>query len=158
MPRWGLIPPISFFLRDRGHPRQAGICEELVASSKGRIPILGVCLGHQAVCEVFGARIIHAVRLMHGKKSQIHLDNSCPLFRGLDQEIVAARYHSLIAERTTIPAELEIIACDEMDEVMAVRHREHHIYGLQFHPESILTPKGAVIMRNFLSLGVNKND
>jgi len=141
-----------------GYPKDAGVCEEVIACLTGKVPILGVCLGHQAICEVFGARINHARQLMHGKRSDIFIDKERPIFRGLAQMIVAARYHSLIAQRNTIPAELEIIAADESGEVMAVKHREHDLYGLQFHPESILTPDGEIIMCNFLSLGGGGND
>ena len=118
-----------------------------------RWPILGVCLGHQAICEAFGAKITHAVQLMHGKKSDIKINNQSPIFWGLDSHIEAARYHSLIASRDTMTRELDIIAEDDIGEIMAVKHRSYQIYGLQFHPESILTPKGDLIMRNFLSLG-----
>ncbi|MCK9312828.1 MAG: aminodeoxychorismate/anthranilate synthase component II [Methanocorpusculum sp.] len=141
-----------------GYPRDAGVCEEVIARFKGEVPILGVCLGHQAICEVFGATITYAVQLMHGKKSNINIDSVCPIFEGLPTEIEAARYHSLIAKRETITSELEVIAEDDIGEVMAVRHKNYNIYGLQFHPESILTPKGYVIMKNFLSLDGGKND
>lgn len=141
-----------------GYPKDAGMCEEVIKSFQGTIPILGVCLGHQAICEVFGAKITHAVQLMHGKKSNIHIDNNCKIFKGLPAQIDAARYHSLIAKRDTIPDVLEVIAQDDIGEVMAVRHRLNHVYGLQFHPESILTPKGAVIIENFLNMDGGKND
>lgn len=141
-----------------GYPRDAGMCEQVIAKLKGQVPILGVCLGHQAICEVFGAEITHAVRLMHGKKSTIKLNTNYSIFQGLSAEIEAARYHSLIANKQTIRDELEIIAEDDIGEIMGVKHRNYDVYGLQFHPESILTPKGEVIMRNFLSLGGDKND
>jgi anthranilate synthase component 2 len=136
-----------------GFPKSAGICEELILKMKGTVPILGVCLGHQAICEVFGGRIIHAKELMHGKQSSIHIANGSPVFKGLAPIIQAARYHSLIAERISLPDELLVIAEDDKQEVMAVKHRDHEIYGLQFHPESILTPQGAVIIQNFLAIG-----
>lgn len=136
-----------------GFPKSAGICEELVRKLKGTVPILGVCLGHQGICEAFGAKIIHAKELMHGKQSRIRLQNESKLFRGLSPEISAGRYHSLIAERETLPQELLVIAEDEKQEIMAVKHRDYEIYGLQFHPESILTPQGAKIIQNFLSIG-----
>lgn len=141
-----------------GYPIDAGVCEEVITRFKGEIPILGVCLGHQAICEVYGARITRAVQLMHGKKSKISIDSACPIFKGLPAEIEGARYHSLIAKRDTITDELEVIAEDDIGEVMAVKHKHYDIYGLQFHPESILTPKGNVIMQNFLSLEGVKND
>lgn len=136
-----------------GFPKSAGICEELILKMKGTVPILGVCLGHQAICEVFGGRIIHAKELMHGKQSSIHIANGSPVFKGLAPIIQAARYHSLIAERTSLPDELLVIAEDDKQEVMAVKHRDYEIYGLQFHPESILTSQGAVIIQNFLAIG-----
>lgn len=117
------------------------------------VPILGICLGHQAICEAFGAFIAPAERLMHGKRSSIHIANGSSIFKGLPPIIQAARYHSLIVQRASLPDELLVIAEDDIGEVMGVKHRDYEIYGLQFHPESILTPKGAVIMRNFLNAG-----
>jgi anthranilate synthase component 2 len=141
-----------------GYPKDAGVCEEAVRNLGGSFPILGVCLGHQAICEVFGAAIAHAKKLMHGKKSRIRLDLSSPLFRDLPGEIDAARYHSLAAVKDTVPHALKVIAEDDMGEVMAVSHIEHPVYGLQFHPESVLTPQGGVIIKNFLSIGGRKDD
>lgn len=138
-----------------GYPKDAGICEEVIREFAGKVPILGVCLGHQAICEVFGAQITHAVRLMHGKKSAIQLKADNPIFKGLPDVIDAARYHSLIAKSDTIPDELEVIAADSIGEVMAVKHKHFDLYGLQFHPESILTPQGAVILKNFLAIKKN---
>lgn len=135
-----------------GYPQRAGVCEELVRTAAGSVPILGVCLGHQAICEAFGADIAHAKRLMHGKKSRIMLQRD-PLFSGLPDNIDAARYHSLIVRRDTIPDDLLVIAeDDDIGEVMAVKHKRFAVYGLQFHPESVLTPQGEVIMRNFLDM------
>lgn len=136
-----------------GYPKNAGICEEVIRHMKGKVPILGICLGHQAICEVFGAVIGHAKRLMHGKQSNIHIANGSSIFKGLPPIIQAARYHSLIAKRESLPDELLVIAEDDEGEVMGVKHRDYEIYGLQFHPESILTPQGAVIMNNFLQIG-----
>lgn len=136
-----------------GFPKSAGICEELIMKMKGIVPILGVCLGHQAICEVFGGKIVHAKELMHGKQSRMHLLNGSPIFKGLAPTIQAARYHSLIAERTSLPEELSVIAEDDKQEVMAVKHRNYDIYGLQFHPESILTPQGEIMIKNFLRIG-----
>jgi anthranilate synthase component 2 len=148
-----------------GYPKDAGVCEEIVRSLAGRFPIMGVCLGHQAICEVFGATIAHAKKLMHGKKSRIRLDISSPVFKGLPAEIDAARYHSLAAVKHTVPDTLRIIAEDDMGEVMAVAHKKFDVYGLQFHPESVLTPQGNIIIRNFLEscqslhrTGGSKND
>jgi anthranilate synthase component 2 len=120
---------------------------------KGEVPILGVCLGHQAICETYGAKITLAKRLMHGKQSNIHIANGNSIFHGLPPMMKAARYHSLIAKKDTLPDELLVIAEDDDGEVMAIKHRAYQIYGLQFHPESILTPQGEVIMRNFLNIG-----
>ena len=135
-----------------GYPKNAGVCEDVIREMKGIVPILGVCLGHQAICEVFGAAIVHAKKLMHGKQSIISLNPGCPLFVGLPDQIPAARYHSLIASRETLPDELLIAAQDDMGEIMAVQHRKFPIYGLQFHPESIMTPDGMVILKNFLEV------
>lgn len=135
-----------------GYPKDAGVCEEVVAKLKGKIPILGVCLGHQGICEVFGAKICHAKQLMHGKKSNVKIDSEDMIFQGLPERIDVARYHSLIADIQTIPEELKVISVDDNNEVMAVRHRKYPVYGLQFHPESILTPDGKVMIQNFLNI------
>lgn len=137
-----------------GYPRNAGVSTPVVASLKGDTPILGVCLGHQAICEAFGAEITPAKRLMHGKMSDVHIANGSPIFHGLAPVIQAARYHSLIAKKETLPDALLVIAEDNDGEVMAVQHRDYEIYGLQFHPESILSPQGEMIMKNFLSFGL----
>ncbi len=136
-----------------GYPKDAGICEELILAVKGRIPVLGVCLGHQAICEAFGAKITLAKQLMHGKKSNIHIANGSRIFHGLPPVMEAARYHSLIAEKNSLPDELLVIAEDDNGEIMAVKHRNYEIYGLQFHPESVLTPRGFDILKNFLEIG-----
>ena len=133
-----------------GRPRDAGICEEAVLRLEGKLPILGVCLGHQGICEAYGARIVHAGQLMHGKQSTLTVDTSCPLFLGLPQRIEAARYHSLAAQADTIPPCLTVTAVSGDGEVMAVQHETAPTYGLQFHPESILTPHGQIILQNFL--------
>jgi anthranilate synthase component II len=135
-----------------GYPKDAGVCEDVVRSLAGKAAILGVCLGHQGICETYGSEIGRARQLMHGKKSRIRIDNRCPLFKGLPQLIDAARYHSLAARRETIPNQLQVVAEDEMGEVMAVKHLDYDVYGVQFHPESILTPLGQVILENFLAL------
>jgi anthranilate synthase component II len=137
-----------------GYPKDAGVCEEVVSSMKGEVPILGVCLGHQGICETFGATITLAKRLMHGKQSDIHIANGSTIFHGLPPMIRAARYHSLIADKDTLPDELLVIAEDNDGEVMAVQHRYYDIYGLQFHPESILTPLGETILKNFLKIRI----
>ena len=137
-----------------GYPKDAGVCEKVIAELKGEMPILGVCLGHQAICETFGAEITLAKRLMHGKQSNIHIANGATIFHGLAPIIQAARYHSLIARKDTLPDDLLVIAEDDDGEVMAVQHRNYEIYGLQFHPESIMTPQGEAILRNFLKIRV----
>ena len=133
-----------------GRPVDAGICEELVKAVQGSIPLLGVCLGHKAICESLGGRITYAEQLMHGKQSRIKVDITAPLFQNMEQEIEVARYHSLVADKTQIPEVLEVIAEDEKGEVMAVRHKSANIFGVQFHPESIMTLEGKKIMNNFL--------
>lgn len=134
-----------------GKPENAGICEEVVRKIGGSIPILGVCLGHQAICEVFGATVTYASTLMHGKQSVAKIDSSSKLFEGLEKEIQVARYHSLAAKKETMPETLKVTAVTEDGEVMAVEHKEFPIYGVQFHPESILTPEGKKILMKFLN-------
>lgn len=135
-----------------GRPREAGICEEAIDYFKGRLPILGVCLGHQAICEVFGAVIGYAPELMHGKQSDVHIASGSKLFSGLPPIIKAARYHSLAADKYSVPDTLRIIAECGDGSVMAVKHRDYEIYGVQFHPESILTPMGKTIIGNFMKI------
>ena len=135
-----------------GHPADAGICEEVVRAMAGKIPILGVCLGHQAICEVYGASVTYAKQLMHGKQSDAMLDTSSPLFRGLPETIPVARYHSLAADPDTLPDALRVTARTGDGEVMAVQHVKHPVFGVQFHPESILTPSGETIIRNFMEV------
>lgn len=133
-----------------GKPENAGICIDVVKEFYDKIPILGVCLGHQAICIAFGAKVSYAKRLMHGKSSIISLDNDS-IFEGLESEISVGRYHSLSLKEDTLPESLRIISKAMDDgEVMAVRHNEFNVYGLQFHPESILTPDGLKIIENFL--------
>lgn len=141
-----------------GRPKDAGLSEAAISLFAGKVPILGICLGHQAIGEVFGAKVDYAKRLMHGKQSAIHIANGSRLFCGLAPVIQAARYHSLIVRRDSLPDELLVIAEDESGEVMGVKHRDHEIYGLQFHPESILTPQGGRILENFLAIGGAKHD
>lgn len=132
-----------------GKPEDAGICMGIVKEFHDKIPILGVCLGHQAICAAFGGTVSHAKRLMHGKSSDISLDYDF-IFKGLPSEISVGRYHSLSLAEDTLPDCLEIISKSKDDgEVMAVKHKEFNVYGLQFHPESILTPDGLTIIRNF---------
>lgn len=133
-----------------GRPKDAGVCVEAARQLSGKVPILGICLGHQAICEAFGAKVSYARELMHGKQSKIKINTGCRIFRGLPEVIDGARYHSLSAARDTIPEVLEVTATDFDGEVMAIRHKEYEVYGLQFHPESILTPRGNQIIKNFL--------
>jgi anthranilate synthase component 2 len=135
-----------------GRPNAAGICEEAVEYFKGKAPILGVCLGHQAICEVFGAKITYALKLIHGKASNIHIAKGSPIFKGLSPVITAARYHSLVADRASFSDDLLVIAEDEDSQAMGVKHKNFDIYGVQFHPESILTKNGITVFENFLKL------
>lgn len=135
-----------------GRPRDAGICEELISTVKGSVPLLGVCLGHQAICETFGAEIVYAKQLMHGKKSSIEFDRSSPIFKGIDESFEVARYHSLAANKKGFPKELKVTARTKDGEIMACEHTEYPIFGLQFHPESILTQNGKILMQNFLNI------
>ena len=151
-----LAPSAIFLSPGPGKPCDAGICEDVVRAFAGKIPIFGVCLGHQAICEVYGATVTYAKELMHGKQSVCSLDVSSPIFKGLPEEMPVARYHSLAAVESTIPPELKVIARTDDGEVMAVAHRDFHVYGVQFHPESILTPEGKKILENFLALESSK--
>lgn len=135
-----------------GKPVDAGICEEVIDYFKGRIPVFGVCLGHQAICETFGATISYAKKLMHGKMSVADIDTSSKIFEGMKDKLEVARYHSLAAVESTMPDTLRVIARTDDGEIMAVEHRDYKAYGVQFHPESILTPDGIKILQNFLNL------
>jgi len=134
-----------------GEPKDAGISEDAIRSLAGRLPILGVCLGHQALGEVYGGNVIRAPRLMHGKTSPI-LHRGRGLFAGLDNPFDATRYHSLIVERESLPPVLEVMAWTPEGEVMALKHKEHETWGVQFHPESVLTRSGMPLIQNFLTL------
>jgi anthranilate synthase component 2 len=131
-------------------PNEAGVTLAVVDRFKGRVPILGVCLGHQAIGQAFGGRVVHARTLMHGKVSRIH-HGGAGVFRGLPTPYDATRYHSLAIQRETCPAELEVTAWTEDGEIMGVRHRTLAVEGVQFHPESILTEHGHALLRNFLT-------
>jgi anthranilate synthase/aminodeoxychorismate synthase-like glutamine amidotransferase len=136
-------------------PREAGISVELIRRMAGKTPLLGVCLGHQAIGEAFGGRVVRAKHLMHGKTSQVEHDGKS-IFRGLDSPMTATRYHSLIVERENLPSELEISACsverDGCSVIMGLRHRRLPVEGVQFHPESVLTTSGKQLIKNFLEL------
>jgi len=132
-------------------PQEAGISIPLIKRFAGKIPILGVCLGHQAIGAAFGGRVVRAKKVMHGKTSEIHHDGRT-IFRGLPQDFVATRYHSLIVERKSLPHALEISAETEDGTIMGLRHREMKVEGVQFHPESVLTTSGFELLENFLGI------
>lgn len=141
-----------------GRPEDAGICMEIAKTLAQKIPTLGVCLGHQAICAAYGATVTYAKELMHGKQSVVKFDRDCQLFKNCPESSPVARYHSLAADASTIPDELVVTATtveDDSDthiagEVMAVKHRDYPIYGVQFHPESIMTPDGKTMLKDFL--------
>ncbi len=132
-------------------PSEAGICLEVISKFSGRVPILGVCLGHQSIGQAFGGKVIRAPHLMHGKTSEIHHDGKT-LFEGLPNPFVATRYHSLIVERESLPSCLEISATTSDGLIMGLRHRQMKVEGVQFHPESILTQPGKQLLANFLKM------
>jgi len=134
-----------------GRPKDAGISESVIKEFGPGTPLLGVCLGHQAIGEVFGGKVIRADNLMHGKTSMIHHDNS-NIFKGLPNPFEATRYHSLIVEKKSLPEELEITAWTKDDEIMGLKHKKFPIWGVQFHPESILTKEGKSLLKNFVEL------
>ena len=133
-------------------PKEAGVSVKLIQEFAGKIPILGVCLGHQSIGAAFGAKIVRAKRIMHGKTSMIYHDDKT-IYKGIENPFMATRYHSLVVERDSLPGCLEISAWTEGDEIMGIRHKEYPIEGVQFHPESILTKVGLKILENFLKLG-----
>lgn len=133
-----------------GRPEDAGVITRVAKTLGKEIPTLGVCLGHQAICAAFGATVTYAKELMHGKQSVVRVDKDCPLFAGCPEEAPVARYHSLAAKADTIPKELKVTAVTDDGEVMAVAHRDYPIYGVQFHPESIMTPDGKTMLQNFI--------
>ncbi len=133
-------------------PNEAGLSNDLIRAFGGEIPLLGVCLGHQCIGHVFGGEVIQNYRMMHGKTSMIH-HNGKDLFRGLPNPFEATRYHSLVVKRETLPDCLEITADTKEKEIMGLRHKTHPVWGVQFHPESILTIEGKKLLRNFLELG-----
>lgn len=133
-------------------PNEAGICLDVIGHFKGKLPILGVCLGHQAIGQAFGGEVVRAEHLMHGKTSAIHHDGRT-LFTGLANPFTATRYHSLIVKRETLPDCLEISAWTDAGEIMGLRHKEYTIEGVQFHPESIITESGMLLLRNFVNTG-----
>lgn len=134
-----------------GEPRDAGISEAAIKSLAGKVPILGVCLGHQGLGEVYGGKVVRAPRLMHGKTSPI-MHKGRGLFAGLDNPFEATRYHSLIVDRDTLPDVFEVMAWTPENELMAIKHKDHETWGVQFHPESILTSSGLKLIENFLTI------
>jgi anthranilate synthase component 2 len=133
-----------------GRPEDAGVCMDVVRELGPSIPVLGVCLGHQAICAAFGATVTYARRLMHGKQSQVRFDTQTPLFAGCPETAPVARYHSLAADPVTMPACLKVTAATLDGEVMAVQHTQFPVFGVQFHPESIMTPDGKRMIANFI--------
>ena len=134
-----------------GRPEDAGIIIEAAQTVCQMIPTLGVCLGHQAICAAYGATVTYAKKLMHGKQSVISFMNDSPIFRGIDEGAPVARYHSLAADASTIPDCFLVTAVADDGEIMAVQHRDYPIYGVQFHPESIMTPDGRIMLKNFIN-------
>ncbi len=145
-----LAPDAILISPGPGYPASAGVSVETIRRFSGSIPILGVCLGHQSIAEAFGGRVIPARQLMHGKTSRIKFEEKHPLFRGVPCPFTAGRYHSLIVDESSLPDCLYVTALDENGQIMALSHKEHKTYGLQFHPESVLTPEGRQLLRNFL--------
>lgn len=132
-----------------GRPEDAGICIETIQKLGGKIPILGVCLGHQSICQAYGGQVSYAKELMHGKVSEITIDSKSVLYQGMGDTITVGRYHSLAAVEETLPEVLKITSRTKDGEIMSVEHREYPVYGVQYHPESILTPQGRQILENF---------
>lgn len=143
-----LSPQLIVLSPGPGKPADAGVCTGVVKQLAGKIPIFGVCLGHQVICEAFGATVTYAKELMHGKTSEITVDADSCLFHGFSGTCKVARYHSLAADRDTIPPELRITGQTQDGQVMAVEHARYPVYGVQFHPESVLTEMGAAMIRN----------
>lgn len=137
-----------------GYPKDAGVCLDAARNLAGEMPILGVCLGHQTIGQAFGGKVARAPRLMHGKTSNIRVDTSCPLFKGLPENIEAARYHSLIVEKEGLPDCLKVTAQDDEGQIMGFAHRDYPVFGIQFHPESFMTQCGLDIIKNFIDVQI----
>ncbi|MCR5719584.1 MAG: aminodeoxychorismate/anthranilate synthase component II [Lachnospiraceae bacterium] len=135
-----------------GRPEDAGCIIDVIKELGRKIPLLGVCLGHQAICMAYGATVTYADKLMHGKQSIVTIDSDCPLFKGISEKTPVARYHSLAADPATIPEELKVSAVTDTGEIMGVYHKDYPVYGVQFHPESILTPEGKTMIKNFCDM------
>ena len=133
-----------------GRPENAGIIIDVVKELEKEFSILGVCLGHQAICSAFGANVTYAKQLMHGKQSKVTFDTNCPIFNGLGKSGLVARYHSLASDADTMPDCLKVTAVTNDGEIMAVQHEKYNIFGVQFHPESIMTPDGKTMLYNFI--------
>ena len=146
----GMNPDAILLSPGPGRPENAGVMPQLIKAVRDRIPLLGVCLGHQAICEAFGGTVTYAKQLMHGKQKQIRQTMENRIFAGMPETFLAARYHSLAAKKETLPSELVVTAESEDREVMAVEHRNDPIFGLQFHPESVMTPEGKKMIENFI--------
>lgn len=136
-----------------GRPEQAGVTMQVAKTLGKTTPVLGVCLGHQAICAAFGGKVTYAKRLMHGKQSQVTFDLSCPLFENCPETAPVARYHSLAADPDSLPQCLKTVAVTDEGEIMAVMHRQYPVFGVQFHPESIMTPSGKTMLKNFIFFG-----
>lgn len=134
-----------------GRPENAGVIIEAVKKLGSEIPILGVCLGHQAICSAYGAEVTYAKQLMHGKQSEVKFDKNCLLFNNCPEYAKVARYHSLAADETTVPDCLTVTAVTDDGEIMAVQHKDYPVFGVQFHPESIMTPDGKTMLKNFIN-------
>lgn len=139
-----------------GRPSDAGVCIEVIKKLGPKIPMLGVCLGHQAMCEAYGATITYAKELMHGKQSIAKVDPTCKLYRNMSNKIKVARYHSLAADPDTMPKCLKITAKTDDGEIMGIKHEAYDMYGVQFHPESIMTPEGLTMLKNFIDIATKK--
>jgi anthranilate synthase component 2 len=139
-----------------GRPEDAGICIDAIKYFTGKLPILGVCLGHQSICEAFGGTVTYAKELMHGKQKKIYQGGKSKLFKGFGPEFLGARYHSLAADPDDLPDVLVVTAESEDGEIMALEHRDYPVYGVQFHPESVMTPDGKKMIANFME--VVRND
>jgi anthranilate synthase component 2 len=153
-----MVPTHIIISSGSGKPKDTGMCEEIIKEFQDDIPILGIGLGHLLICEAFGGRAIATERIMHGKQSNIHIANGSRIFHGLPPMMNVARYHSLIISKEELPDELLVIAEDDDGDVMAIKHRDHDIYGVQFSPESILTPQGEIVIKNFLEIGGDDHD
>lgn len=147
-----LKPDVIVISPGPGRPEDAGICVDLIKEAAGKVPILGVCLGHQAITVAFGGVVSYADKIMHGKQSDAKIDTNCPIFKDCPDVIKVARYHSLASMRDSLPDCLRITCETEDGVIMGIRHSEYDVYGLQFHPESILTEDGGKIIKNFLDL------